>query len=202
MRTVILCSCLIGSSVGLARADAPATQERSPYVAPEGRALLVLVRPRKRLAEEVPFSVLDERGECVGILGNDWKIALPLRPGPQTLMLVTGVAQPQVQLLRVKPTAGKTYVVRLRPRVDRKAPIEIVVVRKRDQPLEAFPGSILESSPFRPDLDGCTAWARSRRSKLAKKAANAKREWNADEGLRESQTVRAGDGWAADDIVP
>ncbi|MGB5811585.1 MAG: hypothetical protein WBG86_13695 [Polyangiales bacterium] len=196
----LLCFFLVASSV--AQADFPTTPKASPYVAPEGRALLVFDRPRKRLSEELVFSIVNERGECVGVLGNGWKIVVPVRPSTQTLLIVTGVAQPQVQLLKVKPTAGNTYVIRMRPRVDRKAPVELTIVRKGDQPLEAFPGSILESSPFRPNLDDCSAWVRSRRSKLTDKASAARREWNSDEELRSSQTVQRVDGWTERDILP
>ena len=187
----------------LAFADEPQPAEPSPYVAPSGDALVVFVRPRKRLAEEVLYSIVDDRGECRAVVGNDWKVAVPTRPGTQTWMVVAGAAQFQVQLLEVRARADHTYVVEMRPRMNRKAPVAIDVVRRADQPLEAFPGGIVESGPFRPTLLGdCNAWVASRRAKLADKARDAKRVWDSDEEVRKAQTVRAADGWPADAVPP
>jgi len=173
---------------------------QSLYVAPEGRALVVFDRPRKRLSEEVVFSIVDHRGRCIGILGNGWKVVAELRPGAQKLLVITGVAQPQVQLLEVKAEAGRTYVVRMQPRVKAKAPVEITVIRRKEQPLEAFPASVVESSPFRPDVAECAAWVAKRRGKLEAKASAARQEWNANEALRAKQTVQRSDGWTAEEV--
>ncbi|MEM7136411.1 MAG: hypothetical protein AAF500_07530 [Myxococcota bacterium] len=185
-----------------ARADIPQTQPGSPYVAGSEKALLVFVRPRKRLAEEVLYSVVNARGECIAVLGNDWKVVAPIRAGTETLMLVSGVAQPQVQLLEVRALKGHTYVVQLRPRMNRKAPVEISIMRRREQPLEAFPATVLTSNPFRPSLGECTGFVSDKRRKISEKAAAAKKAWNDDPGLRERQTVVPRDGWSADLITP
>ena len=183
------------------KADIPKTPATSPYVAPEDHALIVFVRPRKRLAEEVMYSVVDERGRCIAVLGNDWKVVGQLRPGRQRLMVITGVAQPQVQLLKVKAEAGRTYVVKLRPRVNARNPVEMTVVRRPEQPLELFPASVVQTNPFRPDLADCTAWVAARRSKLASKASRARTVWNEDEAMRQRQTIQPADGWTREEVT-
>ncbi|MEM8608107.1 MAG: hypothetical protein AAGF92_13430 [Myxococcota bacterium] len=197
-----IAAALVASWVGVARADDPKPQAPSPYVAPEGDALLVFVRPRKRLAEDVLYSVVNARGECIGVLGNDWKVTAAIRPGTQTLMVVSGVAQPQVQLLQVQATKGHTYVVTMRPRVNRKSPVDLTVLRRRDQPLKAFPAAILDTNPFRSDLGDCTAWVAAKRERLTSKAEAAKEQWSVDPEVRSAQTVRANDGWPAKEVLP
>lgn len=185
-----------------AEADIPKTPTKSPYIAPEGEALLVFVRERKRLASDLIYSIVDERGRCIASVPNDWKVVAPVKPGTQTLMVIAGVAQPQVQLLKVKAGAGRTYVVRMRPRVNTKSPVELSILRRSNEPLEMFPAAIRETGPFKVNLDACTAWVAKRQSKLATKAAQAKAAWKAaDEEFRANQTIRAGDGWTGDEVT-
>lgn len=197
---LLFISCFVFASLP-SKADIPKTAATSPYVAPEGKALVVFVRPRKRLAEEVTYSVVDARGRCIAVLRNDWKVVAPLGPGRQRLMVITGVAQPQVQLLKVKAEAGRTYVVKLRPRVNARNPIEMTVLRRTTQPLELFPGSVVQTNPFRPDLADCTAWVAARRSKLATKASRARAVWNEDEAMRQRQTIQPADGWTRAEVT-
>lgn len=198
---VALASLIVALPTG-SRADAPRSIRASPYAAAEDDALLVFVRPRKRLAEDILYSIVTDRGQCIGVLANDWKVAAPISPGRQTLMVVSGAAQPQVQLLEVDAARGHTYVVKMRPRMNRKAPVELTVLRRSEQPLEAFPATILETPPFRPDLADCTSWVASRRARLTDKARAAKNAWQKDAKLRDKQTVRPSDGWPASEVSP
>jgi len=201
-RVVFVSLALLVVVAAAVEADVPRTPDESPYVAPEGKALVVFVRERKRLASEVIYSIVNARGRCIASVANDWKVVARVEPGTQMLMVVTGVAQPQVQLLKVKAEAGKTYVVKMRPRVNARNPVELTILRRSTEPLEMFPASIRETSPFRPNLDECTAWVATRQSKLATKAAKAKETWKAgDKAFRESQTVRAADGWNGDEVT-
>lgn len=186
----------------VSQADIPKTPTESPYIAPRGEALLVFVRERKRLSSEVVYSVVDARGRCIASVPDDWKVVAPTRPGTQTLMVVTGVAQPQVQLLRVKAAVGKTYVVKMRPRMNAKAPVELTILRRGTEPLGMFPAAIRETSPFKPNLEECTAWVAKRQSKLVTKAAQAKEAWQAkDEEFQAKHTIGAADGWTAEEVV-
>jgi hypothetical protein len=183
-------------------ADLPKTAGKSAYVAPEGKALLVFVRERKRLASEVVYSIVNERGRCIASVANDWKVVAAVEPGAQMLMVVSGVVQPRVQLLKVNARAGRTYVVNMRPRVNAKNPVKLNIVRRSAQPLEMFPASIRETRPFKPGLDECTEWVASRQSKLAGKAAQAKAAWHAeDEEFRASHTIGGADGWSGDQVT-
>jgi hypothetical protein len=183
-------------------ADIPETVDR-PYAAPAGQALLVFARPRHRQASETVFRVVDQGGKCVGLLESGWQVAAAMWPGKHVLMVIAGTAPPRVQLLHVKLSAGKTYVVRLRPRVNVKRPVRIEVIRRSDEPLEAFPSAIKERSPFTADLRKCTEWVFWKRDKIASKAGAAKREWDqSSEERRELLTVRRGDGWTADEVYP
>jgi hypothetical protein len=201
-RLLLLSLATLVACESASRADIPKTPTKSPYIAPEGEALLVFARERKRLASDVIYSIVDERGRCIASVPNDWKVVAPVKPGTQTLMVVTGVAQPQVQLLKVKAGAGKTYVVRMRPRVNTKSPVELTILRRSTEPLEVFPAAIRETGPFKVNLEECTAWVAKRQSKLATKAAQAKAAWKAeDEEFQANQTIRDADGWTGDEVT-
>ncbi|MDH3625727.1 MAG: hypothetical protein OEQ49_17815 [Myxococcales bacterium] len=201
-RVVFVSLAILAAGAPVVEADPPKSLDESPYVAPEGKSLVVFVRPRKRLASEVIYSVVNERGWCIASVANDWKVVARVEPGTQMLMVVAGVAQPQVQLLKLKAEAGKTYIVKMRPRVNTKNPVELTILRRGTEPLEMFPASIRESSPFRPNLDECTAWVATRQSKLANKAAQAKEAWRGkDKAFRESHTIRGADGWTGDEVT-
>jgi hypothetical protein len=185
-----------------AEAQIPKTPDAS-YLAPADQALLVFDRPRHRQASQTGIRVVTPAGKCIAVLENDWQMAAPIWPGKQMLMLVTGMSPPVVQLLEVNLSAGKTYVVRLRPRVNVKSPVEIEVLRRADQPLEAFPAAVREQRPAQPSLRECTEWVSWKRSKIASKAGEAKRRWDeADEEFRDRNTVHRNDGWTATEVQP
>ena len=172
-----------------------------PYAAPSDQALLVFTRPRHRQASETPFRVVDQSGRCLALLENGWRTATAVSPGKRMLMVVAGSAQPTVQLLQAKLSAGKTYVVKLRARVSVKSPVDIEVIRRSDQPLEAFPQAIKEQSPFTQELRSCTEWVRWKRSKIEPKAEKAKNRWDeATDEFRDALTVRRNDGWTASEV--
>jgi hypothetical protein len=192
-------ACSLGG-LGPARAEIPKTNER-PYAAPSGQALLVFNRPRRRQASEADFRVIDQAGRCLGLIENGWQVAAPIWPGTQMLLIVTGTTPPTVQLLHTKLTAGRTYLVELRARVNAKSPIQIEVIRRKDQPLEAFPTSVKERSPFQADLRKCTEWVLWKRAKLEPKAEIAKNKWDeADDAHREAHTIGRSDGWTEAEI--
>lgn len=199
LATLLFVACLALPSAA-SEAQVPQTEPR-PYAAPSGKSLLVFSRPRKRQAEETEIRIIDQAGRCLGLLKNGWQIAAAVYPGTQMLMVVTGTVQPTVQLVRAKMSGGKTYVVELRPRVNVKSPVEINVVRREDQPLQAFPKAILEQSPFNSDLRKCTEWVSWKRRRIEPKAEIAKNKWDdADDDFRNEHTVRRNDGWTEAEV--
>ena len=196
---VVSLGVLLAGSSGAA-AQIPRTVEH-PYVAPSDQALLVFSRPRRRQASEVEVRVVNQGGRCLALLKNDWHMAAPIWPGKHMLMLVTGTAPPTVQLMQVKVSGGKTYVVKLRTRVSSKRPIEVEVVRRADQPLEAFPPEVRALIPAKVDLRKCTEWVSWKRGKIESRAERVKHDWDqaSDEHL-DAHTVRRNDGWTATEV--
>jgi hypothetical protein len=188
------------SIAAAASGQIPKTVE-SPYAAPSDQALVVFVRPRRRQASEVSYRVVSQAGRCLAVLDNGWQMAAPMWPGRHMVMVITGTAPPTIQLIELKLTAGKTYVINLRSRVNMKSPVEIQVVRRSSQPLEAFPAAVRELAPAKPDLRRCTEWVSWKRSKIELRAERAKRTWDeaADEH-RDAHTVRRNDGWTAAEV--
>ncbi len=195
---VLLCG--VGAPFS-SRAQIPKTVDE-PYAAPPDRAVVVFTRPRHRQASETPFRVIDQSGRCISLLENGWQTATPVWPGKRMLMVVAGSAQPTVQLVEAKLGAGKTYVVKLRARVNVKSPVDIEVIRRSKQPLEAFPPTIKEQSPFAQDLRRCTEWVRWKQTKIEPKAEKAKLRWDeATEEYRDEHTIRRNDGWTAAEVA-
>lgn len=172
-----------------------------PYVAPSDQALLVFSRARRRQASETTIRVVNPAGRCLAELDNGLQMTATLWPGTHMLMVVMGEAPPTVQLVEAKVKAGLTYVVRLETRVNVKSPVRITVLRRSDEPLEAFPSSIREAIPATPDLRKCTEWVSWKSEKITPRARRAKRDWDqADEAFRELRTVHRNDGWTAAEV--
>ena len=181
-------------------AQIPKTVE-SPYAAPSDQALLVFSRPRRRQASETTFRIVSRAGRCLAVLNDGWQMAAPMWPGTHMVMVMTGTAPPTIQLLQLKLSAGKAYVVNLRSRVNVKSPVNIEVVRRSSQPLEAFPAAVRELAPAKPNLRQCTEWVSWKRSKIETRAEQAKRKWDEDtDEHRDAHTVRRNDGWTVAEV--
>ncbi|MDH3655914.1 MAG: hypothetical protein OEN21_16750, partial [Myxococcales bacterium] len=167
---------LLGAS-STSEAQIPKTVQ-APYAAPADQALLVFSRPRRRQASEVTMRVVNQAGRCIAVLDNDWLMAAPMWPGKHMLMVITGTAPPTVQLMEVRLSAGRTYVIDLRTRVNAKSPVAIQVLRRADQPLEAFPPAIRDRVPTKPDLRRCTEWVSWKRGKIESRARRVKVDWD------------------------
>ena len=188
---------LPASSTG---AQIPKTVE-SPYAAPSDQALVVFSRPRRRQASETTFRIVSQAGRCLAVLNDGWQMAVPMWPGKHMVMVITGTAPPTIQLVQLKLSGGKTYVVNLRSRVNMKSPVKIEVVRRSGQPLEAFPATVRELAPAKPDLRQCTEWVSWKRSKIEPRAEQAKGKWDEDtDEHRDAHTVRRNDGWTAAEV--
>ncbi|NNE17555.1 MAG: hypothetical protein HKN10_03660 [Myxococcales bacterium] len=189
---------LVASSVS--EAQIPKTVE-APYVAPPEQALLIFSRPRRRQASEVTVHIVNQAGRCIAVLDNGWQMAAPMWPGKHMLMVITGTAPPTVQLMEVRLSAGKTYVVGLRTRVNVKSPVAIKVLRPADQPLEAFPPAVRERISANPDLRKCTEWVSWKRGKIESRAQRVKVDWDrASDEHRATHTVHRNDGWPASEV--
>lgn len=181
-------------------AEIPKAPE-SPYVAPSDQALLVFSRPRHRQASNVTLRIVNQVGRCLAVLDNGSQTVATVWPGTHMLLLITGTAPPTIQLLQAKVGPGKTYVVQLRARVNIKNPVQVEVLRRGDQPVEAFPPSVRDRIPAKPDLRLCTEWVSWKQSKIQPKAHQAKRNWDeASDEDRNAHTVHRKDGWTAAEV--
>ena len=91
--------------------------------------------------------------------------------------------------------------MKLRTRVSSKRPIEVEVVRRADQPLEAFPPEVRALIPAKVDLLKCTEWVSWKIGKIESRAERVKHYWDqaSDEHL-DAHTVRRNDGWTATEV--
>jgi hypothetical protein len=197
---LLVFSALFAAAPATGSAQVQKTEPR-PYAAPAGKSLVVFKRIRRRQAEETEIRIIDQGGRCLGFLKNDWQVAAAVYPGTQMFLIVTGTAQATVQLVRAKLSTGKTYVVELRARVNVKSPVQVNVVRRENQPLEAFPDAIKEQSPFNFDARKCNEWVSWKRARIEPKAEIAKNKWDdAEADFRDQHTIRRNDGWTAAEV--
>jgi hypothetical protein len=183
-----------------ASAQIPPVAE-SPYAAPANQALVVFSRPRRNQASNVTYRIVHRSGRCLAELNNGWQMAVTMWPGKHMVMVVTGTAPPTIQLMELRLSAGKTYVVNLRSQVNVKSPVEIQIVRRSDQPLEAFPAAVRKPAPIDPDLRTCSEWVSWKRAKIESRAEIAKQKWDQDTvDHRDVHTVRRNDGWTAAEV--
>ena len=191
---------LMGAASSASEAQIPKTVE-APYAAPTEQALLVFSRPRRRQASEVTIHVVNQAGRCIAVLNNGWQTTAPMWPGKHMLMVITGTSPPTVQLMEVRLSAGKTYVVDLRTRVNAKRPVAIKVLRRADQALGAFPPAVRDRVPAQPDLRSCTEWVSWKRRKIESRAQRVKVDWDkAGDEHRAAHTVHRNDGWTAAEV--
>jgi hypothetical protein len=190
---------LVASSAS--EAQIPKTVE-APYAAPPDQALLVFSRPRRRQASEVTIHIVNQAGRCIAVLDNGTQTAAPMWPGKHVLMVITGMAPPTIQLMEARLSAGKTYAVKLRTRVNAKNPVAVEVLRRADQPLEAFPPAIRDRVASKPDLRRCSEWVSWKRKKIESRAYRVKADWDeASDAYRAGRTGRRGDGWTAAEVA-
>ena len=200
-RTAGLMLLAMASMTAPAGAQIPETV-KAPYVAPSDQAKVVFSRERRRQASQVTLRIVSQAGRCLAELNNGWQMVTTMWPGKHMVMVVTGTAPPTVQLMELRLSAGKTYVVNLRTRVNTKSPVEIGIVRRDDQPLEAFPPAVSERTEVETDLRQCTEWVSWKRAKIEPRAEQAKQKWDKEEadGHRSEHTLHRNDGWTATEV--
>jgi hypothetical protein len=95
------------------------------YVAPNDKAVLVLVRNRALLGT-VKFRVIDEKRQCRGVLKGRSHVGMVINPGKQKLYVLAAKRIIQAERVDANVTAGRTYIIETRPRAKMKERVEVL----------------------------------------------------------------------------
>ena len=177
--------------VCLSTAATSAAQDPGALVAPDGKALVVFVRPGK-LGKAVNFYVYDASKTLLTLFKGNERAAIAVDPGKQTFYVVSENAG----LVRAELGAGRTYVVHTQPKMGfGKARVLVNPVR-RDSPEFAESAEWLSDTKVAvPDFAKGNKWTRKNQASLSKRIADAEAEWSSlDDKARAARTMRVEDG--------
>lgn len=177
------------------RADDLVTETPSPYVAPEGRALVVFIRERL-YAKATRFRVLDDDTRCVSVIKGERHVLLPVVPGTHRLYLLVAGTKDQAEALQLEVEAGKTYVVDIRAQWRRKDYMDINTVRPGTDRAEQAAKDIRNTDLYEPDLERCAEWVEKKRDEIGRKIAFAKEQWaDGGEPYQRAHSLKAHEGF-------
>jgi hypothetical protein len=182
--------------------------ERSPYVAPKGKALIVFVR-NGRASKEAPFVIFDKDGKCVAVHGEEDSELIPVEAGKHTLYTMSY----NIKRMEFDVAAGRTYFVEIvLPRYG--AGTIKVSMAKRDS--EAFKevkswvkgkatsdpkGDVCRGAEMQSSLEGSKrASKRGTTARFDRKIETADEKWKAaDDAYRAKWTMSKRDGFTEEE---
>jgi len=182
--------------------------DKSPYVAPKDKALIVFVR-NGRASKEAPFVIFDKDGKCVAVFGEEDSELVPMEPGKHTLYTMTH----NIKRMEFDVAVGRTYFVEIvLPRYG--AGTIKVTMAKRDS--DAFKdvrtwvkgkatsdpkGDVCRGAEMQSSLEGSKrASKRGTTARYDRKTDTADEKWNAaDDEYRAKWTMSKDDGFTAEE---
>ena len=172
-----VCSLGLVLAVGApGNADKREDTNADSYVAPKGKAVLVLVRNRALLGT-VKFRVIDAKRRCRGVLKGRSHVGIVVPPGKQKLYILAAKRVIQAERIDVNVAAGRTYIIETRPRAKMKERVDVETVRRGTPRFEESSHWIAGTKSFSRDLTECTQWMSKKSSKISAAITAAEQEW-------------------------
>lgn len=202
-RSVVCVAAMLAASVSLIQTSQTRAAEKSPYVAPKGTALVVLVRDRFR-DRNASMIILNEKRQCVAFISGD-KVAselIPMEPGKHSIYAFGGV----IQRMDLEVEAGRTYFAHIEYRSRYAAPtINLTPAKRGTETFEKVSGWLKEAQVNDHAADECKGSeeaVESKRGRVQKKIDREDAEWNTkDDAYRADHTINKGDGMTADEVA-
>ena len=177
------------------------TETPSPYIAPEGRALLVLIRERL-YGKATRFRVLDDNARCVSVIKGERHVLLPLDPGAHRLYLLVAGTRDQAEVLHLEVEGGRTYVIDIRTQWRRRDYMDINTVRPGTDRADKAAKDIQNTDLYEPDLDQCTEWVEKKGDELGRKITYADEQWTSGgEPYQRAHTLKRDEGFTAEQVA-
>jgi len=185
--------------LGVLAASRPAVADELPaFVAPEEKALLVLVQ-NERTDRGTTFVVFDPDKKCVASVGGRTAERVPMKPGKHTLY----VSAYNTRRIELDLAAGRTYFVRIYAR-DRFATrvTEVTPVHRGSDAFMQLKNWLSGAMISHVDNDQCYGKPLDkRRDRTQKKIMEANVDWkDGDEAFRAQYTLSQDDGFTAAEL--
>lgn len=170
-------------------------QEPASLVAPEDKALIVFVRPKK--TPVINFYVFDENKKLVTLYKQRSYATITAEPGKHTYYVVAENAK----LVRADVVAGRTYVIHTYPRGGfGKARVAVEPLRRSSPEFGEARDWFRKTAKEKPDFEKGDRWTRKHQPALERRMTNAEEKWSKmDEKAREALTLRPDDGLTAEE---
>ena len=172
-------ACLVCLSFAMgvpSKAEKPEESNAESYVAPKGKAVVVLVRNRALLGS-VKFRVLDQKRRCRGVLKGRSHVGMVVKPGKQKLYVLAAKRAIQAERVDANVSAGRTYIIETRPRARMKERVDVETVRRGTSRFEESTHWIAGTKSISGDLAECTQWVAKKSSKISAAISAAEQEW-------------------------
>ncbi len=182
MKTSLTLACVV-CSLGLmlavgapGSADKRAYTNAESYMAPNGKAVLVLVRNRALLGT-VKFRVIDAKRRCMGVLKGRSHAGIVVPPGKHTLYVLAAKRVIQAERIDVHVAAGRTYIIETRPRARMKERVDVETVRRGTPRFAESTHWIAGTKTISRNLTECTQWMAKKSGKISAAITAAEQEW-------------------------
>jgi hypothetical protein len=202
-RRFFLLSLLFGALAAVSAQPAARAAEKSPYIAPKGKALVVFVRDRFGSRKHSMLIVNEDR-DCIALIRGDKDASelVPMEPGKHTLYAWMGV----IQRIDVELEAGRTYFVRANYRSRYAAPIVELVPARRGTDTFKEVSTWTKGAKINghagdecTDVDGAVD---TKRGRIQKKIDKEDAGWKTkDQAYRDEHTMKKSDGMTPKELA-
>ena len=192
--------CLSLALVATGEAEQPEASDVESYVAPKGKAVVVLVRNRALLGS-VKFRVIDQKRRCLGMLKGRSHTGMVIKPGKHKLYVLAAKRVVQAERVDAHVTAGRTYIIETRPRAQLKERVDVETVRRGTSRFDEATHWIAGTKSLSRNLAECTQWVAKKSSKISAAITAAEQEWQiSGDFYRTARKLRPKDGLTKKEI--
>ena len=193
--TCVACSVCILVAVGTpSGAQKPEESSAESYVAPQGKAVLVLVRNRA-LMGSVKFRVIDEKRRCTAMLKGRSHVGMAIKPGKHKFYILAAKRVVKAERIDARVTAGRTYIIETRPSARMKERLDVETVRRGTDRFAESVHWITGTKSISRNLAECTQWVAQKSSKVTAAITAAEQEWEmSGDFYQKARTLKPKDG--------
>lgn len=193
--TLVACSACVLVAVGTpGKAQKAEESSAESYVAPKGKAVLVLVRNRA-LTGSVKFRIIDKERRCTAMLKGRTHVGMVAKPGKHKFYILAGKRVVKAERVDAQVTAGRTYIIETRPRAKMKERVDVETVRRGTDRFAESVHWITGTKSISSNLAECTQWVAQKSSKVTAAITAAEQEWETGgDFYRKARTLKPKDG--------
>ncbi len=197
-------ACLLCFALAIGTPTAAEKREESDsesYVAPKGKAVVVLVRNRALLGT-VKFRIIDQKRRCYGVLKGRSHVGMVIKPGKHKLYILAAKRLIQAERVDANVAAGRSYIIETRPRAKMKERVDVETVRRGTPRFDEATHWIAGTKSISRNLSECTQWVAKKSSKVSAAITAAEQEWEmSGDFYQNARTLTPKDGRTKSEIL-